>query len=134
MNILARGQRRFETTEITQTLPHLVAQVRYLDEDAGEVQPEMVAEVSEQFSTFLRNLSALAGGWTAQAEIPPDPVSLSYSVASNLDLPRPVRQELLESPTASQRLERSLPLLKRANDSLQQEVAKRNPFQGPRLN
>jgi hypothetical protein len=31
-------------------------------------------------------------------------------------------------------LEQLLPLVKRANDSLQQELAKRNPFQGPRLN
>jgi Lon protease-like protein len=134
MNILTRGQRRFHTAEITQTLPHLVGQVRYLAEEPGEVQPELMAEVSEQFGAFTRNLSALAGGWTSQAPIPDNPVSLSYNVASNLDLPRRIRQELLEAATASQRLEQLLPLVKRANDSLQQELAKRNPFQGPRLN
>ena len=61
-------------------------------------------------------------------------MSLSYSVAANLDLPRHVRQELLELHTADRRLERLLPLIKRGNQALQEEVVKRNPFQGPRLN
>ena len=59
---------------------------------------------------------------------------LSYGVASTLDLPRHIRQELLELPTADKRLERLLPLLKQGNEALVKEVVKRNPFQGPRLN
>ena len=134
LNILTNGERRFETTEISQRVPHLVGQVKYLEEQTGEVSSPVIAELSEQYATFLQNLSALAGGWTDRVEVPEDPVRLSYSVATNLDLPRDRRQDLLELPTASQRLERLLPLIKRGNEVLQEEVVKRNPFQGPRLN
>lgn len=134
MNILTNGERRFETTEISQREPHLVGQVRYLEEQSGEVPSPVIAELSEEYATFLQNLSALAGGWTGRVEVPDDPVRLSYSVATNLDLPRHRRQDLLELPTAGQRLERLLPLIKRGNKALQEEVVKRNPFQGPRLN
>ena len=134
MNLLTKGELRFETASITQQVPHMVGQVRYLDEQPGEVQPNLLAEVGEQYTTFLRNLSSLSGGWTANAEIPEDPITLGYGVASNLDLPRSVRQDLLELDTAGQRLERLLPLLKRGNEALLEQVIKRNPFQGPRLN
>lgn len=134
LNILTRGEQRFETAEITHRLPHIVGDVRYLREEPGESLPEVIAEIGDEYATFLRNLAALSGGWTAQAEVPQDPVLLSFSVASTLDLPRDVRQELLELPTADNRLERLLPLLKQGNEALLKEVVKRNPFQGPRLN
>lgn len=134
MNLLTTGELRFETASITQQEPHMVGQVRYLEEHPGEDQPELMAEVGEEYTTFLRNLSSLTGGWTANAETPQEPITLAYGVASTLDLPRHMRQELLEMVTATQRLERLLPLLKRGNEALLEQVAKRNPFQGPRLN
>lgn len=134
MNLLAQGERRFETADITQQVPHVVGKVRFLEEQPGEVQPTLLAEIGEEYTTFLRNLSSLTGGWTASAEIPQDPIILAFSVASNLDLPRHIRQELLEMSTAGLRLERLLPLVKRGNELLVEQVAKRNPFQGPRLN
>ena len=134
MNLLTKGERRFETVGITQQVPHMVGQVRYLEEQPGEVPEALMAELGEQYTTFLRNLSSLAGGWTASAEIPQDPIALGYGVASNLDLSQSIRQEILELDTAVQRLERLLPLLKRGNEALLEQVVKRNPFQGPRLN
>ena len=134
MNILTTGERRFETADISQSVPHLVGQVKYLEEQPGETSSSVIAELSQEYAAFVQKLSALAGGWTGRAEAPEDPVSLSYSVAANLDLPRHVRQELLELHTADRRLERLLPLIKRGNQALQEEVVKRNPFQGPRLN
>ena len=67
-------------------------------------------------------------------EIPDDPVELSYLIAANLDAPIPVRQELLEAPTAADRLNRLVPLLRRRNHALQVELERQNPFKGPRLN
>lgn len=134
LNLLTMGELRFETASVSQQVPHMVGQVRYLEEQPGEDQPELMSEVGEQYTTFLRNLSSLSGGWTANADIPQDAITLAYGVASTLDLPRPMRQEILEFATATQRLERLLPLLKRGNEALLEQVAKRNPFQGPRLN
>lgn len=134
MNILTAGERRFETEEVTQRTPHLEGRIRYLEEEPGEPSDETMAEFREEFGAYLKNLSSLAGGWTSQAPMPQDLVTLSYSAASSLDVPLHVRQTLLESPTAGRRLERLLPMLKRGNKVLEQAVAKRNPFQGPRLN
>ena len=58
INIVTRGQHRFQTGEIIQRSPHIVGQVQYLGEQVGEVTAELVAETSEQYSIFLRNLSA----------------------------------------------------------------------------
>ena len=76
----------------------------------------------------------MSGGWTANAQVPHEPVLLCYAVAGSLDLPTGVRQQILESDTAAQRLEILAPLLKRGNEIIRDEVIKRNPFQGPRLN
>ncbi len=134
MNILTRGHRRFETTEIVQQRPHVVGRVRYLEEPVGEVAPELISEVSDQYTELIRKLSTLGGGWSANVDVPQDPVTLSYSAAANLELPGQARQELLESPAAAGRLQRLLPFLKRTNEALEEELAKRNPFRGPRLN
>ena len=134
MNILTRGDRRFQVVEITQQVPHMVGQVRYLEEEEGRDPSEVAAQVGEGYEEFLRGLAALAGGWTAHALMPQDPVGLSYRVASSIDLPGQIRQQLLDAATAQERLEQLLPLLKRSNEALQQEIVKRSPFQGPRLN
>ena len=47
MNILTQGDRRFQVMEITQKVPYLVAQVRYLHEEPGDTQPHLLAEVDE---------------------------------------------------------------------------------------
>lgn len=134
MNLLTQGERRFQVVEITQQMPHVVGQVEFLEEPAGDTSPATISEVGEEYSTYLGHLSALTGGWSARDNPPQDPVTLSYAVAGSLDLPNDVRQTVLEAPTASQRLERLLPLLTKGNEILKAEVTKRNPFQGPRLN
>ena len=134
MNILTQGDRRFQVVEITQQVPHMVGQVRYLEEDEGEDPSAAAAQVGESFEVFLRGLASLAGGWTAHADMPQDPVGLSYRVASSIDLPGPIRQQLLDAATARERLEQLLPLLNRSNEALKEEIAKRTPFQGHRLN
>jgi Lon protease-like protein len=134
MNIVTRGHRRFATVEIDRLLPCLVGQVRYLEEDPGVVAPGIAAEIGGEYARLLRSLTTLTGGWTDRVAVPQDPVRLSYAVAANLELPNDVRQELLELSTAGERLERLLPLLKDGNRTLQEEVARRNPFRGPRLN
>ena len=138
LNILTRGEHRFELVEITQTLPHLAGQVRILEENPGDEPSGLTSKISEGYASFLRNLTALAGGWTAEAQVPDDPVQLSFAVAASLatsiDIPSQVRQQLLEATTAKERLDLLLEPINRANEVLAEEVEKRNPFRGPRLN
>jgi uncharacterized protein len=138
LNIMTRGERRFELVEIIQQRPHLVGLVRYVEEEAGDIPDSLVAEVTQEYTSFLRNLATLAGGWNSQVNVTQDPVQLSsevvFSISSSIELPRDLRQQLLEAPTARERLERLLPLLKRGIQLLQEQIEKNHPFRGPRLN
>ena len=134
MNVITKGERRFEIVEITQQEPHVAALVKLLDEPVGDGFTGVSSEITEEFSKLMRSLVSLTGGYTSQVEVPEDPVELSYMIAANLDAPIPVRQELLQVPTAADRLNRLVPLLKRRNHALEEELNKQNPFRGPRLN
>ncbi len=134
LNIMTKGERRFEIIEVTQEDPHVAALVRQLDEPVGEGFSGVSSELTEEFTKLMQSLVSLSGGYTAQVDIPEDPVELSYMIAANLEAPIPMRQELLEAPTAADRLNRLVPLLKRRNHALQEELQRQNPFKGPRLN
>ena len=134
LNIMTKGERRFEVIEVTQQEPHVAALVRLLDEPIGEGFSGVSSEITEEFTKLMRSLISLSGGYTSQVDVPEDPVELSYTIAANLEAPIPVRQELLEASTAADRLNRLVPLLKRRNHALQEELQRQNPFKGPRLN
>lgn len=138
MNIMTEGERRFELVEIIQWTPHLVGLVQYLEDRPSEVTESMLKELTEEYTILQRHLSALAGGWSSRVEVTDDPALLSQqavsSLASTIELPTDIRQQLLETNTAQERMERVLPLLKRGNELLQERVEKNNPFRGARLN
>ena len=134
MNIMTKGERRFVIAEITQRTPYLMALVHFLDEPVGDGVEELMRQLDEEYRALVQGLTALAGGYASQVEMPEDPVELSYAIAASLNLQALVRQSLLEAPTAADRLAHLVPLLKRGNAELRAEVVKRNPYQGPRLN
>ena len=138
LNLLAQGERRFELVEIIQETPHLVGLVSFMQEEVGEPAPSVLAEVGEEYGIFLRHLSSLAGSWNAPVQVPEDPLTLSFEAVTTLtgsiELPQGMRQDLLEIDTAGERLEKLLPLLKRSNELIQEQVEKNNPYRGPRLN
>lgn len=80
----------------------------------------------------------MAGAWNAPVDVPADPLDLSFEAVATLtgsvELPQGMRQDLLEIATAGERLSRLLPLLKRANELIQEQVSKNNRFRGPSLN
>jgi len=134
MNIMTKGESRFEIEEIIQREPHIVGRVRYLVELEGEGCAELVPQINEEYVALVRNLTALTGGYTSRVTVPEDPVELSYAIAGNLDLDVHLRQSLLVTETAATRLADLIPLLKQGNEALRERVVKQNPFQGPRLN
>jgi Lon protease-like protein len=138
LNIMTRGERRFEVVEISRQVPHLVGLVRYLEDESGDAPKELVSEVSTEYRTFLTHQATIAGGWNSRLEVTQDPAQLFSqaisSMASSIELPRDLRQQLLELSSTQERLEKLLPLLKRGNELMVEQVQKSNPFQGPRLN
>ncbi len=134
MNIVTKGQQRFEIEEIIRRVPHVVGRVRYLVDIEGEGCVELLPQVNEEYIELVRNLTALTGGYTSRVDIPEDPIALSYAIAASLDMEPHLRQSLLVTETASTRLFDLIPLLKQGNEALRERIAKQNPFQGPRLN
>ena len=134
MNIVTKGERRFEIEEIIQRVPHVVGRVRFLVELEGEGCAELIPQINDEYVNLVKNLTALTGGYTSRVEIPDDPIELSYAIAGNLNLEPHLRQSLLVTETAATRLFDLIPLLKQGNETLREQITKQNPFQGNRLN
>ena len=134
MNIMTRGQQRFEIEEIVQRVPHVVGRVRYLVDIEGEDCAKLIPQVNEEYVDLVRNLTALACGYTSRVEIPEDPIELSYAIAASLEMEPHLRQSLLVTETAATSLFDLIPMLKQGNRALREQIAKQNPYQGPRLN
>ena len=134
MNIVTKGERRFEIEEIIQRVPHVVGRVRFLVELEGEGCAELIPQINDEYVNLVKNLTALTGGYTSRVEIPEDPIELSYAIAGNLNLEPHLRQSLLVTETAAPRLFDLVPLLKQGNETLREQITKQNPFQGNRLN
>ena len=134
MNIVTKGERRFEIEEIIQRVPHVVGRVRFLVELEGEGCAELIPQINDEYVNLVKNLTALTGGYTSRVDIPEDPIELSYAIAGNLNLEPHLRQSLLVTETAATRLFDLIPLLKQGNETLRKQITERNPFQGNRLN
>ena len=138
LNILTRGETRFELLETVQTTPHLVGLVRFLEDAEGTVSATTVAGVREQFVALQRHLTAMAGGWDREITVPDEAIALARTAAATLavsfPLPPDVRQSLLETPTAGAQLEKLLTLMRQANRIVSEQVEQNTPFKGPRLN
>ena len=134
MNIVTKGERRFEIEEIIQRVPYVVGRVRFLVELEGEGCAGLIPQINDEYVNLVKNLTALTGGYTSRVEIPEDPIELSYAIAGNLNLEPHLRQSLLVTETAAIRLFDLIPLLKQGNETLREQITKQNPFQGNRLN
>jgi len=137
-NILTIGENRFELVEIVSNTPFMVGNIRFLSEEQGEVSEHLLIEIREEYSTFLKQLATVAGGWNRIVDVPTDSSSLARDViatmASSIELSTSLRQEILEDPEVKSRLDRLLPLLKQGNELMQEKVEDSNPFKGARLN
>ena len=54
MNILTKGERRYEIIEITQEEPHVAALVKLLDEPVGEGFTGITAELTEEYTKLIQ--------------------------------------------------------------------------------
>ena len=134
MNLATEGERRFHRVETVHEIPYLKAKVQYLPEETGETVQGEVDKARELFAEYIRGLAELRGDWTREAKITEDIGRLSYSIAQYLDLPPRAKQRLLELPLTGERLHYEVPLLEGAVKQVREEVVKRSPYKGTRLN
>ena len=138
LNILTIGEKRFELVDVVSSTPFMIGNIRFLREEQGEVSEHLLIEIREEYATFLKQLATVAGGWNRTIEVPTDSSTLARDViatmASSIELSTSLRQEILEDPQVTSRLERLLPLLKQGNELMQEKAEDSNPFKGARLN
>ena len=134
MNLATSGDKRFTIVETVHELPYLKGKVRYLPEEIGELQEGELEGVVGLFEELIRGQAAVRGDWMRQANVPREVGLLSYAVAQYLELPAKAKQRLLELPSTGERLHYEIPLLEGAIQRINEELAKRNPYTGPRLN
>ena len=134
INLATVGERRFRIVDTVHELPYLKGTVQYLSEETGDIEEGELARARELFGEYLRGLAGLRGGWTRHADVPDDVGRLSYAIAHYLELPPIAKQRLLEIPLIGERLHFEIPLLEGATRKAREDLVKRNPYQGARLN
>ena len=124
----ALGQRRFRIRETLREQPYIVANVELLEEEEAAEVPEEVAHVAHSaFEEYVRNLTALRGGWIQGLASFPDPVMLSYTIAQDLQMEPLMKQRLLEVATATERLQMETSLLERGIQQLKERMEREGP-------
>lgn len=111
--LLSVGSRRFRIVALVPDgKAYLRAEIEYLPEQDGDIEPADLARARELFAVYVAILAQL-GGSLADDELPADANQLSYQVAARLPLPPAERQALLADATAADRLHRVARLLRR---------------------
>lgn len=115
------GEQRFEVVDRLPEDPYPEAEVLLLD-DVPDSDDELLGDVATALRRYLV-VSAEAGeGGDVMFDLSTDPVQASYQVASLLRLVAPERQELLELPSAYERLRKELTLIRRETDLLERTM------------
>ena len=122
-HIVTTGGRRFRLHGVDRAKPYLIGEVSYLDEPPGKDARVLASGVARAYLRYRDLLLAARGGVAGEppaesAQLPDDPVVLSYLIAAATVLDLPDKQQLLESGDAAARLRAELKLLYREAEVL----------------
>ena len=126
-NIVVAGAERFALARLVEAgTPYPMAEVRPW-EDAPEPDVEALraldASVRAAFARVARAARTIADDASPTPELPSDPASLSFAVASAVDFDLATRQRLLISRSAAERLRELDALLTRAVEPIEARAA-----------
>ncbi len=118
MHILTVGEQRFRLIGSARVMPdgYLVGDVRMLqDSPSNAIDASLLARVTQEFTRYQQAILGLTGRAdpVRAAELPKDPVRLSYRIAATLFVDPQERQKLLELDDVAIRLREELALLER---------------------
>jgi hypothetical protein len=103
-DIVVEGRRRFEVVKLDRERSFLRAEVRFLDEPEGAVDPTLAEAVAKLFEGVLESLELSGQAIIDETWKDLDARTLSYRVASALPIGEDAKQELLEVPDTASRL------------------------------
>ena len=125
-NIIVVGKTRYRIGSLSRRKPYLTAEVEYLQDSAGDESrsARLVRCVIDAFRRYADTLRGLAGETPSELELPDDAELLSYLVAATLQVETSHKQALLETDSATDRLDGCLTLLRRELTLLDQRLAR----------
>jgi Lon protease-like protein len=114
-DLLTVGAERFRLLSLDKSLPYLRGEIEPLPDETGEPREAAYAtrRVQEAFRGYLNVLVDRGGGVISVADLPDEPLLLSYIVAAAMIIDLPDRQSLLAAPDALARLKAERSLLTR---------------------
>ena len=114
MNLLVTGTHRVKWKEQISDEPYIKAALEFWpDEDSEDEkarQKELAALIHRELSDYLSLLKI-----KTKVELPTEPQMIAHLSIQNSGLPLPQRQQFLEIPTLTERMERALNVLRRKN-------------------
>ncbi|MGH3167644.1 MAG: LON peptidase substrate-binding domain-containing protein [Trebonia sp.] len=126
------GTERFRLVGLDQSRSYFQGTIERLpDERAGEGDTEertiVVRRVQAGFRAYLNALADRGGGIISVAELPDEPLLLSYVVAAAMIIDLPDRQNLLAAPDATARLKAERAMLARETGILKATTTRPAP-------
>jgi hypothetical protein len=129
------GTERFRLLRVDDSRPYFQGEVELLGEadetGAAAGGPDALAfatrRVQEGFRAYLNALADRGGGVISIADLPDEPLLLSYVVGAAMIIDLPERQSLLAAPSALDRLRRERALLVRETAMLQATTSRPAP-------
>jgi len=114
-DLLTVGTQRFRLLGLDKSLPYLRGEIEPLPDETGEAREAAYAtrRVQEAFRGYLNLLVDRGGGVISVADLPDEPLLLSYIIAAAMIIDLPDRQSLLAAPDALARLKAERSLLTR---------------------
>lgn len=115
MNMLTMGMVRFRLLKTYDHHPYMSGDIEKFEDEMGDtnVLPKLTRQVHRSYINYVAELSELMDEEDRPGQIvaPFDPQVLSYTIASNLQVPNEDKQALLELETVQERLARELEML-----------------------
>jgi Lon protease-like protein len=114
-DLLTVGTQRFRLLSLDKSLPYLRGEIEPLPDETGEAREAAYAtrRVQDAFRGYLNMLVDRGGGVISVADLPDEPLLLSYIIAAAMIIDLPDRQSLLAAPDALARLKAERSLLTR---------------------
>jgi Lon protease-like protein len=125
------GTDRFRLLSLDKSLAYFQGEIQRLPDEpegaAGEESGGIVRRVQAGFRSYLNALADRGGGVISVADLPDEPLLLSYVIATAMIIDLPDRQQLLAAPSTVERLSAERALLARETAMLRATTSRPAP-------
>ena len=122
MDVKVQGESRFRIREFSEDKPYLIGYVEHVAEEEMEEGPRahaIISRMAEVAEDYIEKCFSGLDVRIAKIQLPDDPATLGFVLASMLNIDNLEKQHLLETTDTVERLRALIPLLEAHNASVQ---------------